>query len=101
MKIVLREIVTGQEQARYEFDQRAVIRIGRDSQQCDVVFDAVAWPMVSRVHAEITTERNRCLLADKKSTQGTFLNKQLVSGPVVIETGAHIQFGQDGPWLAV
>jgi ABC-type multidrug transport system ATPase subunit/pSer/pThr/pTyr-binding forkhead associated (FHA) protein len=101
MKIVIREILAGQEQARYEFDHRAVIQIGRDSQQCDVVFDPVAWPMVSRVHAELRTEGDRCFLADKNSTQGTFLNQQLVTAPVAIETGAQIQFGQDGPVLAV
>ncbi|HKR11874.1 MAG TPA: FHA domain-containing protein [Pyrinomonadaceae bacterium] len=101
MKIVLREIVAEQEQGSYEFDHRAIIQIGRDVQQCNVVFDSVRWPMVSRLHAEIRTEGDQCLLRDKNSTQGTFLNQNPVSAPIAIKTGDHIQLGQGGPKLAV
>jgi ABC-type multidrug transport system ATPase subunit/pSer/pThr/pTyr-binding forkhead associated (FHA) protein len=101
MKIVISEIVAEEEQARYEFDHRAVIQLGRDPQQCDVIFDPVSWPMVSRVHAELRVEGNQCLLVDNNSTQGTFLNKQSISEPIAIKTGTHIQFGQGGPVVVV
>ena len=101
MKIVLREIIAEQEHGTYAFDHRAIIQIGRDPQQCDVVFDPLKWPMVSRVHAELRTENNRCFLVDKNSTQGTFLDQQAVTGPVAVQSGSRIQFGELGPVLAV
>lgn len=101
MRIVLKEILADREQARHEFDQRSVILIGRDPQQCDIVFNQDTWPMVSRVHASLRVEGNSYLLADNNSTQGTFLNQQPVLAPAALQTGARIQFGQDGPILEV
>lgn len=100
MRIALKEILADREQAHHEFDQ-PVIQIGRDPQQCDIVFDQDTWPMVSRVHAELRVEGNSYLLIDKNSTQGTFLNQQPLLAPAELQTGARIQFGQDGPILEV
>lgn len=57
--------------------------------------------MVSRVHAELRVDASRCLLVDNNSTQGTFLNLQPIVGETELQTGAQIQFGQDGPVLAL
>lgn len=103
MKIVLTEILTepGPVQGRREFQHPAIVLVGRDSQQCHVAFDAVEWPMVSRLHAELRIESDRCLLSDKNSKQGTYLNEQQVSSTVSVKSGDRIRFGRGGPQLEV
>lgn len=100
MRILLTETRGDREQAQREFNQ-PVIKVGRDPQQCDIVFNQATWPMVSRVHAELRIEERRCLLIDNKSTQGTFLNQHAVVGEEEIQTGDQIQFGLDGPILGL
>ena len=85
---------------RREFDQ-PIVKIGRDPEGCDFVFDQAAWPMVSRTHAELRLEDRRCLLIDKNSTQGTFINGQRVVKPTEVKTGTLIQFGHNGPVLTM
>ena len=97
MRVALTE--TRGDHVRREFDQPVVV-IGRDP-SCDLVVDQAAWPMVSRMHAELRLEDRRCLLFDKNSTQGTFINGQRVVQPTEIQTGTLIQFGQNGPVLTM
>jgi len=98
MKVALKE--TRGDHVRREFDQ-PVVKIGRDPEACDLVFDQATWPMVSRTHAELRLEDNRCLLIDKNSTQGTFINGQRVVKPTEVQTGTLIQFGHNGPVLTM
>ena len=66
------------------------VRIGKNS-TCDVCLDNDS---VSRVHAEIAKSGSGYRLSDRMSAGGTFVNKQRVSKPVMIESGAVLTFGQ-------
>ena len=98
MRIALTEKRGDHQQVRREFDQ-PIVRIGRNPELCELVFDQTTWPMVSRLHAELRFEDKRWLLVDQKSTQGTYLNGQRVVNPTEIQTGMLIQFGHNGPIL--
>src|SRR5215216_4617533 len=98
MKVALTEKRGDHQQVRREFDQ-PIVRIGRNPEICDLVFDQTTWPMVSRLHAELRFEDKHWLLVDQKSTQGTYLNGQRVVNPTEIQTGMLIQFGHNGPIL--
>ncbi len=78
-----------------------VIRIGRDPDECQVLFEQAQWPVVSRKHAEIRLVNGHCILTDLNSSYGTFLNGQRITQPTQTATGAHIQFGTGGPVLIV
>jgi ABC transport system ATP-binding/permease protein len=98
MRVALKE--TRGDHVRREFDQ-PIVKIGRDPGSCDFVFDQATWPMVSRTHAELRLEDRRCLLIDKNSTQGTYINGQRVVKPTEVQTGNLIQFGYNGPVLTM
>ncbi len=50
---------------------------------------------ISRVHAEITTENGRCIIRDKQSRFGTYINNERTNEKV-LEHGDQIKFGQAG-----
>lgn len=72
-KTVLILILDGSEQ-EISFEDRSVTTIGR-SDECDVFLDI---PRVSRLHAEIRLEAGNLRLVDKRSSNGTILNGELV-----------------------
>ena len=76
MKIVL---VEDQPNAPEQSFQQDVIKIGRDAEECQIVYPREKYPMVSRQHAEIRHQNNGWVLVDKDSTYGTFLNKRQIS----------------------
>lgn len=100
MKIYLAEETKGQLQPEREFES-AVVRVGRDGGDCQIVFDGNEWPMVSRKHAEFRLEGGRSLLIDLKSRFGTFLDGLQITEPAEIRTGSRVQFGPGGPVLRV
>ncbi|HKR60540.1 MAG TPA: FHA domain-containing protein, partial [Pyrinomonadaceae bacterium] len=100
MIIVLAEIQGEQKLPAREFKESS-IKIGRDQQRCNLVFDGTRWPMVSRLHAEMRVENGRCYLTDRGSTHGTFLNGQRLGAATEINLGARIQFGVHGPILSL
>ena len=67
----------------FAFDGENSLRIGRDPES-EIV---LPYPSVSRRHAQIRFEGDRCLLLDVGSRHGTYLNGQQ------IETGAVVQIG--------
>ncbi len=77
--------------------QREIVRIGRDPENCEIVFEQKTYPMVSRRHAEMREKNGRCLLVDTNSSFGTYLNGNRVTQPVELTVGASIQFGSNGP----
>ncbi|MEP6922838.1 MAG: FHA domain-containing protein [Pyrinomonadaceae bacterium] len=81
--------------------QREIVRVGRDPENCEIVFEQRVFPMVSRRHAEVREKNGRCLLVDTNSSFGTFLNGNRVTQPVEIILGSTIQFGSNGPILQV
>jgi sigma-B regulation protein RsbU (phosphoserine phosphatase) len=50
---------------------------------------------ISRVHAEITVENGQCVIRDKQSRFGTFINNERTNEKV-LEHGDQIRFGQAG-----
>jgi ABC-type multidrug transport system ATPase subunit len=100
MKIILTEIRGDKEIDSHEFNQ-PVIKLGRDSERNDLVFERELWPTVSRVHAEIRLENGHWYLTDQGSRAGTLLNGTTVSTATEIHSGSLIQFGLAGPQLKV
>ncbi|HEX8369121.1 MAG TPA: FHA domain-containing protein [Pyrinomonadaceae bacterium] len=100
MKIVLAEERDGQSLSEQTFQQQTV-RVGRDTSDCQIVFDNQQFPMVSRKHAELRWQNGQWLLADLGSSYGTFLNGQKISQPQAVQAGSAIQLGTNGPVLRV
>ena len=69
---------------------RGELTIGRDP-DCDVWLDA---PGVSRRHARIRTDANGdVVLEDSRSTNGTYVRKERISGPTRLIDGDEIHVG--------
>jgi ABC-type multidrug transport system ATPase subunit/pSer/pThr/pTyr-binding forkhead associated (FHA) protein len=83
-----------------QFDRSSVV-IGRDPLECDIPFDKNIYPMVSRRHAELRYRDGRWLVDDLRSSYGTFLNEQPVSGEMPVIEGSRIRIGTSGPVLRV
>lgn len=72
---------------------------GRDT-SATVKYDPDRDDLVGRQHAKIArdpNDQNSFLLTDLNSTNGTFLNKQRVTGTVKVNPGDTVQFGPGGP----
>jgi S1-C subfamily serine protease len=72
---------------------------GRDV-SATVKFDPDRDDLVGRQHAKISrdpSDPNGFLLTDLNSTNGTFHNKQRVTGSVKLQPGDSVQFGPGGP----
>lgn len=71
---------------------RTPVRLGRESTQCDVVFD---WdPTVSRLHAEVRHEGTAWLIADEgMSSNGTFLNGARIGAATALADGDLVRVG--------
>src|SRR5262245_21987159 len=100
MKLTLAEDRSGQLHGERTFDGEKVLD-GRDPSVCNYFFSQEQWPMVSRKHAEFRLGEGRCIVADTKSSFGTFVNGQKITSPTEVAVGAHIQFGAGGPILRV
>ncbi|MBP7415251.1 MAG: FHA domain-containing protein, partial [Pyrinomonadaceae bacterium] len=72
---------------------------GRDT-SATVKYDPDRDDLVGREHAKIAIDPanpNGFLLTDMNSTNGTFVNKQKVTGTVKLNIGDNVQFGPGGP----
>jgi pSer/pThr/pTyr-binding forkhead associated (FHA) protein len=75
----------------FRIGPNAVKTIGR-ARGVDFVVDA---PLVSRVHCRLTTDAGgRLDVEDLKSTNGTFVNDQRVTGPTRLEAGDRLRVGR-------
>ena len=81
-------VVEGAEPGRRIFLDKAVLLIGRDEEECDLV---VAERQVSRHHAVISLGDEGYTLKDLGSKNGTFLNGKELEGPHVLQDGDEIQ----------
>jgi pilus assembly protein CpaF len=79
----------GQEVARRKFESDE-ISIGR-SPGNDLV---LASPTVSSKHARLRRENGSWVVADQKSTNGTFVNGVVADGPVSVKDGDVVQLGE-------
>lgn len=101
MKIVLVEKGSGDSGSSERTFEQATVRIGRDSANCDIVFDNQNYRMVSRHHAEFRWQNSSWVLYDQDSSFGTFVNGTRVSEPTPVSIGSSIQFGANGPVVHV
>lgn len=69
---------------------RPIIRIGRDP-ACDCCLDDQT---VSMQHARLSFHHNQWWVEDLHSTNGTFLNQEPITTPVVITQGDELRVGQ-------
>ncbi|MCP4804570.1 MAG: FHA domain-containing protein, partial [Proteobacteria bacterium] len=67
----------------FAFDGEKPLRIGRDPES-EIV---LPYPSVSRRHAQIRFEDDRCLLLDVGSRHGTYLNGQQIETGTVVQVG--------------
>ena len=100
MKIVLVEERGGERMPEQTFNQET-IRVGRDVNECQIVFDNAIFPMVSRRHAELRRHNGQWIFHDLKSSYGTFLDGQQISEPRPVQIGSRLQFGSKGPVVRV
>lgn len=73
----------------YLFNNPEVV-IGRD-QRCDLVFDVNT---VSAEHARLSYHHNNWWIEDLHSRNGTLLNLELLTTPVVLTSNDELQLGQ-------
>jgi len=73
----------------FHFD-RTVVSIGRDL-ACDCPFQDQT---VSAQHARLSYHHNQWWIEDLGSTNGTFLNHEPVSSPLVVTQGDELRIGQ-------
>jgi hypothetical protein len=79
----------------WQFEGRAVIRIGRGDTN-DVV---VADPLVSRTHAELISDTAGRWRVVSLGRNGTLIDGEMVSAPMAIHHGTILQLGSSGPWV--
>ena len=81
----------------YSLSDFDTLSFGRD-EHVDVRFDPDKDDLVSRKHAVIKrNDGNRFSISDENSRNGTFVNKQRISGTFALSHGDVIQFGAGGP----
>jgi pSer/pThr/pTyr-binding forkhead associated (FHA) protein len=79
----------GREPQAVRFD-KVQMSIGRSSRNDICIGDRFA----SRFHAELKCEGDRVFLSDASSANGTYLNGQRVSAPILLRRGDLIRIGE-------
>ncbi len=93
--------VTGSKAGQTEVVEGERITVGRNPTNT-VVFDPVIDSNVSGDHAQFMVGKDgRLELTDLNSTNGTYVDGQKVGGTVPINPGQIVQFGKDGPEVAI
>lgn len=100
MAITLVQVEPAESAKEFSFGQ-AVVRVGREAVDSDIVFEHTRFPMVSRRHAEFRFEDGKWWVVDLESSYGVFVNEDKVNSRAVIAAGNRIKFGTDGPTLLV
>jgi pSer/pThr/pTyr-binding forkhead associated (FHA) protein len=77
------------ENAGRSFDLDGEVSIGRAA-GCQITLDDT---YASQIHARVFARDNQWQVEDVGSTNGTWLNRHKVSGPMVVQRGDRIQIG--------
>ena len=85
-QLVVTNSLTG---IKRNFEIAGEITIGR-AEGCTITIDD---DFVSQVHARVFEKADEVIVEDLGSTNGTYLNKQRVSSPMVVNTGDWLQLG--------
>lgn len=96
MKIILTHIKGSQAGSKTEYES-PFVRVGRDPRECDLAFNSIQEPGVSRLHAVISFYEGNFYLEDLNSRNGTYLDQEQIEGKVPLKKGCFIQFGVEGP----
>jgi tetratricopeptide (TPR) repeat protein len=96
MKIILTHIKGSQAGSKTEYES-PFVRVGRDPRECDLAFNSIQEPGVSRLHAVISFYEGNFYLEDLNSRNGTYLDQEQIEGKVTLKKGNFIQFGVEGP----
>jgi ABC transport system ATP-binding/permease protein len=100
MKITLVEERDGRQLLESSFEG-PIIKVGRDSADCQIVFDVRKWPTVSRQHAEFHLKDGHWLVVDLSSRYGTYVDTHRITEPTEVVAGTKVQFGTDGPVVQI
>ncbi len=76
-------------QETIRFEEKTVMQIGRDKSN-DIILDT---PQVSRYHAQIERVGKRYRIRDLRSTNGTFVNGELVEGDAWLQPDDSVRIG--------
>src|SRR5262249_17466624 len=74
----------------------AVVRLGRDP-ECEVRFDAAAFPKVSGLHAQFESSGNGLIVRPLSRSNATLLNGKPIDGATTIKRGDVLRLGYTGP----
>lgn len=96
MKIILTHIKGSQAGSKTEYES-PFVRVGRDPRECDLAFNSIQEPGVSRLHAVISFYEGNFYLEDLNSRNGTYLDQEQIEGKIPLKKGSFIQFGVEGP----
>ncbi len=77
------------ETAGSSFPVNGTLTIGRAA-GCEITLDDT---YISQLHARVSLADHGIIVEDLGSTNGTYLNRQRVTGPVVVNIGDRIQVG--------
>ncbi|MCA9071423.1 MAG: SpoIIE family protein phosphatase [Planctomycetaceae bacterium] len=83
------EIIQGFGRQQRWFPQDGVSHLGRHA-DCDLVLDG---ELVSRQHVRLTRKKDRLILADLNSRNGTKVNEVLIESPTELQRGDRISIG--------
>jgi hypothetical protein len=82
-------VVAPAEEAGRVYDLGEELTLGRAA-GCQITLDDT---YVSQLHARVFVREGSFYVEDLGSTNGTYLNRKKVSGPLLIKTGDHVQVG--------
>lgn len=82
-------IIEPLDQAGLVYEVDGQLLIGR-SASCDITLDDT---FVSSQHARVANTANGLLVSDLGSTNGTYVDRQKVTGPVAVSSGSRVQVG--------
>lgn len=99
MKLTLR-VALPDGGSELQFVTGRLIRVGRIP-GCEVILDAVAFPMVSGVHVELDMTKDGLRLTPLSRTNKTLVNDVDVAEPVLLWPGDRIRLGKTGPAVEI
>ncbi|MBI9047288.1 MAG: FHA domain-containing protein [Anaerolineaceae bacterium] len=86
-------IVSGDQESRQIMLRSDKLVIGRSSAK-DVWDISIQDKAISRPHAEISQEGKKIIIADLKSANGTLINGNWITEPIVLENGDLVELGE-------
>ena len=77
-----------------------VVRLGRNA-DCEIALDALAFPMVSGLHAKIEPAGSGFVLVHLSQSNKTLLNGSAIEGSATVRPGDKVRLGVTGPTIEI